>query len=108
MATIKEIVVSRLSEFSVSLETNTIDSYITQSVIDGSSTFTVENSSSVDKIMYQIIPLIMALPKISEGQYSREYVLSGLTTYYNSLCENLGLPNKLNPQPKIKSVSNRW
>jgi len=42
MATIKEIVIARLSEFSVSLATNTIDSYITASGIDGSQTFTLE------------------------------------------------------------------
>jgi len=108
MATIKEIVIARLSEFSVSLATNTIDSYITASGIDGSQTFTLENAISVDSIMYQIIPLIMTLPKISEGQYSREYVVSGLLAYYKSLCVTLGLPDKLTPQPKIQNASNRW
>lgn len=108
MATIKEIIYSRLSEFGLNLSNVTMDSYITETGIDSSVQFTQENAINADKVLYSIIPLLLVIPKISEGNFSREIVVQGLTTYYKSLCLKLGLEDKLSPQPKIKNLSDRW
>lgn len=108
MATTKEVVKSRLLEFGASISEITLDSYITKSKINGSANFTSENAVDADRAMYEIIPMLLLLPKISEGQFSREYVVAGITGYYQILCDALGLENKLNPQPKIIDKSDIW
>jgi hypothetical protein len=108
MVTIKEIIYARLSEFGLNLSTVTIDSYITETGIDSSIEFTKENAINADKVLYSIIPLLLVIPKISEGNFSREIVVAGLTAYYKSLCLKLGLSDKLSPQPIVKNASNRW
>lgn len=107
MATIKEIIYARLSEFGLNLSNVTMDSYITETGIDANIEFTSTNALSADKVMYQIIPLLLVIPKISEGDFSREIVVQGLTTYYKSLCLKLGLSDKLSPQPIVQNYSKR-
>ncbi len=108
MATIKEVVKARLSEFGASISDITLDSYFTKANIDGGANFVGENAQYAERAMYEIIPLLLLLPKISEGQFSREYVADGLASYYKILCLDLGLENKLTPQPKVSNRSNIW
>jgi hypothetical protein len=108
MATIKEIIVSRCADFSFEVSEVTLESYIVKSGTDGGELYAQSNAKKADAIMYAIIPLLLLMPDVSEGQFSKKYNQAGIISFYKNLCAELDLPDKLNPQPKIVNKSNIW
>ncbi|MDR6564674.1 MULTISPECIES: DUF6706 family protein [unclassified Arcicella] len=108
MPSIKQIIQARILEFGFTLSEITLDSYITKIGIDGSREYNTDNAIDADKLMYAIVPMLLLVPKVSEGQYSREYAIANIKAYYQSLCLELGLPDTLNPVPSITDKSNQW
>ena len=108
MATIKEVIVSQCGDFGFEVSEVTLEAYILKTGGVGSDLYSVENAKTVDRIMYAITPLLLLMPEVSEGQYTKKYNVAGIISFYKNLCAELGLPDKLNPQPKIVNKSNLW
>ncbi|PPL04973.1 DUF6706 family protein [Parapedobacter indicus] len=60
------------------------------------------------QVFVSVIPELLLEPDISQGDFSRKYNMDGIRTYYSMLCDELGVENKLAPQPKVYDASNRW
>ena len=108
MATIKEVIEANLADFGFEVSAVTLDSHFVKTGGVSSDVYSADNAKVADKVMYSIIPLLLLMPEVSEGQFSKKYNVAGITTYYKSLCIDLNLPDKLNPQPKIVDRSDRW
>ena len=108
MATIKEVIVSQCADFGFEVSDITLESYLVKSGTDGGDLYAQSNAKKADFILYTIIPLLLIMPEVSEGQFTKKYNVAGITTFYKSLCADLGLPDNLNPQPKVVNKSNIW
>lgn len=108
MATIKEVILSQCADFGFEVSEITLDAHFVKTGGVSSDVYSADNAKVADKVMYSIIPLLLLMPEVSEGQFSKKYNVAGITTYYKSLCIDLNLPDKLNPQPKIVNKSNIW
>lgn len=49
---------------------------------------------------------VLPMANVTEGGYSVTWNMEAIRMYYNSLCDELGIPNKLKPQ--IRNRSNLW
>lgn len=103
--TVSEYIVSEFSEFGVKLSDNTLNSLLIDNGIDSNTEY---SSVIAKKVITGYIPKLLLKPQVSEGDYSVKYDRDGIIAYYNILCGELGIENKLNPKPKIRNMSNRW
>jgi hypothetical protein len=107
MATIREVLKSKLDRFNVDVTDIDLDAMIIEAgLIDGSGEYTVDTVLVTKKALTTIIPELLVSPSISEGGYSIKWDVNGLKEYYAILCEETGEQNKLSP--KVKNISNRW
>ena len=49
---------------------------------------------------------ILPMANVTEGGYSVTWDMGAIRMYYNSLCDELGIPNRLKPQ--IRNASHLW
>lgn len=54
------------------------------------------------------VVLKSTLQNVSEGGYSMSWNMEAVKMYYHSLCEEIGKPNILYSQPKVRNRSNIW
>ncbi|MFI3322062.1 MAG: DUF6706 family protein [Rikenellaceae bacterium] len=52
----------------------------------------------IKKEICKFIPTVLAFPNISQGGVSISRNVSGITSYYNSLCKELGIISELSPK----------
>lgn len=77
------------------------------------SKITPEAEADVDKCdlaIYNRFSVVLkgATQNVSEGGYSISWNLEALKLFYAQLASELGKPNLLNSQPKIRNKSNYW
>lgn len=107
MATVKEIVAQRVAQFDFELESNELDSYLIEALVDGTQEYSASNILEPKKALYAIIPVLLLQADVSEGQYSKKRNVEGVKAFYALICSELGLKDNLNKQPTIK-VANLW
>lgn len=108
MATIQEITQARLSRYNIELsEVEIVGKLIDQGLIP-TDAYTATASKHIDMVFVSVIPELLLAPDITEGGYSQKYDKAAIMAYYSLLCSQLGIPNKLNPQPKIRNKSHLW
>lgn len=63
-----------------------------------------------DNAVYNHMSIVLksAMQNVSEGGYSVSWNIDAVKLFYNSLCNELGLPNILSERPKIRNRSNVW
>lgn len=61
---------------------------------------TAKDLTEAKKIICKYIPSVLMKPNITEGGFSISYDRNAIMSYYNFLCGDLGLQNKL--QPKVR------
>ena len=103
--TVAEYIPSKFAEFGVTLSSNTLNALLIDNGID---TNTEYSSVIAKKVIAGYIPELLLKPQISEGDLSIKYDSNAIINYYNLLCTELGIENKLNPTPKIRNRTNRW
>lgn len=60
------------------------------------------------RVIVSVIPELLLVPDVSQGDYSHKLNKDAVITYYGMLCDELGEENKLAPQPKVRNKSNYW
>jgi hypothetical protein len=103
MATVKEYIGEKLTRLGFQLTDSELDNLLVEVSVTGSSTFGGNNVADTKKAMAAIIPELLAMPKVTEGGYSISQNTDGVLKYYRMLCSELGIENKLEPQPKVKA-----
>lgn len=68
------------------------------------------SSERCDLAIYNRMSVVLknTLQNVSEGGYSISWNMEAVKRYYESLCEEIGMPNTLYSQPKIRNKSNIW
>ena len=108
MATIRETISDTLARYNIELSEAEIDSKLIEQGLVPTDPFTAEASRPVKLAIVGVIPELLLMPDVTEGGYSVKYDKGALMRYYALLCSELGIPDKINPQPKIRSKSCIW
>lgn len=68
------------------------------------------SAQDCDLAIYNHISVVLksTLQNVSEGGYSISWNMEAVKMYYHSLCEEIGKPNILYSQPKVRNRSNIW
>jgi hypothetical protein len=101
-----EFIKAKLESFSVELS----DIELKALLIDcGISELDNYETNKAKTALAKVIPEMLLKPSIQEGDYSIKYDKDGLVAYYNLICNDLGIENKLTPpKPKINNRSYLW
>ena len=91
--TIKEYILSITTLYGFD-ESALIDATLIGEGIDGSRAFSPETKQTARLGLYEVIPLLFALPDISEAGFSVKRNIEGLKAYYLLLCKQLGKEDK--------------
>lgn len=108
MATIREFIQAKLSRYNIDLSEAELDAAIQDQALTPTDPYAPEASKPTLKVIASVIPELLLAPDITEGGFSIKYDKGAVSAYYNLLCSQLGIPNQLNPQPKIRSKSGIW
>ena len=93
--TIKEYILSVTTTYGFE-ESALIDATLIGCGIDGGQVFSLESKQDATLGLYEVIPLLFALPDISEAGFSVNRNIEGLKAYYSLIC------NQLNKEDKTK------
>ena len=91
--TIKEYILSITSIYGFE-ESALIDATLIGCEVDGSQTFNSDSKQDATLGLYEVIPLLFALPDISEAGFSVKRNIEGLKAYYLLICKQLGKEDK--------------
>ena len=91
--TIKEYILSITATYGFE-ESALIDATLIGCGIDGSQAFSLETKQDATLGLYEVIPLLFALPDISEAGFSVKRNIEGLKAYYSLICKQLGKEDK--------------
>ena len=108
MTTIREFIQAKLSRYNIDLTDTELDAAIVDQGLVPTDQYASSVSKSTLKVVASVIPELLLAPDITEGGYSIKYDKTAVLAYYNLLCSQLGIPNALNSQPKIRSKSHLW
>lgn len=91
----------------LNIDSGAIDIILLKGGLDGDASV---DFKACDKAVYERFSVVLkgAATNVSEGGYSLSRNLEAVKMYYYSLCEELGLPNKLVSRPKIRNKSHIW
>ena len=107
--TLSAFIQSKLSKFGASVDGNELESLLLLNSIAADEVYTTTNSIKAYKAIHGYIPELLATPDITEGGFSMRLDRTAIMQYYQLLCDQLGLENKLAAkQPKVRDKSNRW
>jgi len=108
MAAIGEVIQAKLSRYNIDLTEAELEVAISEQGLVSSDPYTSEVSTKTLKVIAGVLPELLLAPDITEGGYSIKYDKTAVLAYYKMLCADLGLPDKVSPQPKIRSKSCIW
>ena len=108
MATIQEVVESRLKRYYIELDAVGLDEMLANAGLVAADNYTSSHDVIIKTAFVSIIPELLLRPDITESGYSEKFDRTAIVTFYSMLCKELRLPDKLNVQPKTRNKSNKW
>ncbi len=108
MATIRETISATLSRYNIELSEAEIDAKLIDQDLTPTDPYSASASRSINLAIVSVIPELLLAPDITEGGYSIKFDRGAVMKFYSWLCSELGLEDKLNPQPKIRDKSSMW
>lgn len=106
--TAQSYIVKKFSAFGFEVDTGEVDVLLGAQGLSLGAELTPENLTKVKHVIHSLIPEMLLLPEISQGRYSVKHNIEGIKSYYALLSSELGIENKLEPQPEIRDRSNLW
>lgn len=108
MATIRETITSKLRRYNIELTEAEIDAELIAQGLTPEDEFSVSADKQIKLALVRMIPELLLSPDIQEGDLSIRFDRQAIMKYYSYLCKELGVPDKLNSKPTIRSKSNYW
>ena len=109
MATIREYLQFKLRRLKTNIDDEGLDFLATQTGVSMSDVFTVDNSKTTDAVLLAVIPEILALPDLSERDWSQKYDRGAIIQYCAILSKSLNLPNPFaTDEGTIEDASHFW
>lgn len=106
--TVQAYIQSKLERFDFGVDSSEIEVLLGAQGVNPSAELSPTNMASVKHVIHGLIPEMLLAPDISQGRFSIKHNIEGIKAYYRLLCEELGLENKLDSQPKVTDRSNYW
>lgn len=108
MATIREYLKATLIRYNIELTDAEVDAALIDQGLNPVNQYTADASRPTKLAIVEIIPGLLLSPDTTEGGYSVKWDRAAVKAYYSLLCAQLGKPDLLTVQPKIKSKSHLW
>lgn len=108
MATVRASIESKLASFGIELSSVDMDVLLVDANVNGTEEYSTATALGAKKVIANAIPELLLKADVTEGGYSVKWDKAGITAYYGVLCNELGLPNKLDKTPTIQDRSNFW
>jgi len=109
MATIQEVVESRLNRYHIELDAVELDVMIANAGLAAADIYTSAHDVTIKTAFVSIIPELLLMPDVSDEGYSRKWSRESIIAYYKILRSELGLDMPTETaQPTIKNASNFW
>lgn len=99
---------AKLRKLNLSMDDAEIEVMLTEQGADPVGELTPASIRVAKQVIVAAIPELLLAPDISQGDFSRKFDRNAVIAYYGMLCDELGLENKLTPQPKVVDRSNLW
>lgn len=106
MATVREFITAKLERFNIELSTAEMDALVVDQGLNLDAAYNSSTATIAKKAILEIIPELLLSPDVREGGYSQSWDTEGIKAYYNMLCAELKVPNKL--IPKVTDKSYMW
>lgn len=103
--TTAQFIQAKLANFNVELSDIEMEALLVDNGLNNDSDYEPQAAKTT---LLSIIPELLLKPDISEGGFSIKYDKAGIEKYYALLCQEIGVKNKLIPQPKVVNKSNLW
>lgn len=108
MATVREVIESKLATFGIELSSVEIDVLLVDANVTGTAMYSSATALGAKKVIANAIPELLLKADVTEGGYSIKWDKTGIEKYYAILCAELGMDNKLVKTPTIQDRSNYW
>lgn len=108
MATIRETITAKLARYNIDLSEAELDAAIVDQGLVPTDEYSASASHKTKLVIVEVIPGLLVVPDVTEGGYSVKFDRAGIMAYYRLICSELGIPDKLNPQPRIRSKAHLW
>lgn len=106
--TVQAYIESKFARFDFGVDSSEIEVLLsTQGLVPGAE-LSPTTMTAAKHVIHSLIPEMLLTPDISQGRFSIKHNIEGIKAYYRLLCEELGLENKLDSQPKVTDRSNYW
>ena len=110
MITAKEYIEAKLQEFSITISDAELTVQLLLNGVGENETFSPAIFTPIKKTLVAIIPQLLLVSEVSEGDLTIKWNIDGVKAYYSILCKELGLEDVLNTatKPTITNRSNIW
>jgi len=95
--TIGNYIKSKLSKFQFLIGDEELEAVLIDHDLTPATEYVKDLSVQVKKVLISIIPELLAMPDIAQGDYSIKYKVDGIKAYYSMLCKETGEPDVFNP-----------
>lgn len=107
MATLKEYVSAKLTPFRYALSEQEMDIAFIEAGVENSE-LTAETLNNGKLVLWMLIPGLLALPDVSEGDFSIKYNRTGLTALKDQIGEELELVPRETDPTIVQDKSDLW
>lgn len=111
MATVKEYIEAKLQRFNITISDVELAVYLTENQVSENDELTEIILEKVKKTFISIIPELLLISEVSEGDLTLKWNIDGIKAYYSMLCKDLGIEDNINSQlqiPVIVNKTNLW
>lgn len=106
--TVQAYIESKFTRHDLGVDSSEIEVLLSAHGVIPSAELSPSNITAAKLVIHDLIPEMLLAPDISQGRYSVKRNIEGIKAYYRLICEDLGLENKLDGQPKVRDRSNYW
>lgn len=110
MITVQEYIETKLQRFNISIGDVELAAALVENGLGVSDAYAPGNAKKVKETFVSIIPEMLLMSEVSEGDLTIKWNIEGVKAYYAMLCKELGIDDKLNnvSTPTITNRSNLW
>lgn len=111
MATVKDYIETKLQRFNITISDIELAVSFAENGLSPNDLYTGANIIKVKKTFVSIIPELLLIAEVSEGDLTLKWNIEGIKAYYAMLCNELEIDDKLNiavQTPKVYNKSNLW
>lgn len=109
MATIREVVESKLLRYNIELSEVELDGYIIDQGMNPGDEYTSDATLSTKLLYFALLPELLLAPDITEGGFARKWDRAAIKTFISLLAKELGKDDPFAVDtPTMTYIGDRW